>query len=155
MSITVVYKDFEDMVSQAKIIASMAGGFEGGQIAEQSTPIEAPAPSAPTVPSMPAPAVSATAAPTAVPTTAPTTPAASVVPSAAVPTPPAAGAVPTSAPTYTADDLARAAVTLMDAGRMADLQQLLGQFGVASLPELKQEQYGMFATALRGMGAPI
>ena len=63
--------------------------------------------------------------------------------------------VPTSTISYKMDDLAKAAMTLMDAGRQADLQQLLGTFGVASLPELPAEQYGNFATALRGMGAQI
>ena len=63
--------------------------------------------------------------------------------------------VPTSAPTYTPDDLARAAMTLMDSGRQQELIGLLQSFGVSSLPELKPEQYGPFATALRGMGAQI
>lgn len=64
-------------------------------------------------------------------------------------------AVPTTAQSYSADDLARAAMTLMDAGRMNDLQALLAQFGITSLPELPESQRGAFATALRGMGAKI
>ena len=64
-------------------------------------------------------------------------------------------AVPTSAPTYTLDDLARAAMSLMDSGRQIDLQQLLARFGVEALPLLPQQQYGAFATALREMGAQI
>ena len=67
----------------------------------------------------------------------------------------APAAVPTTTQTYSQDDLARAAVALMDAGRMNDLQALLSQFGVASLPELPESQRGAFATALRGMGAKI
>mgnify|MGYP006911652631 CR=1 FL=1 len=67
----------------------------------------------------------------------------------------APAAVPTTTQTYRQDDLARAAMTLMDAGRMNDLQALLAQFGVASLPELPESQRGAFATALRGMGAKI
>lgn len=63
--------------------------------------------------------------------------------------------VSTSAPTYTPDELARAAMTLMDSGRQQELIGLLQSFGVSSLPELKPEQYGPFATALRGMGAQI
>jgi len=63
--------------------------------------------------------------------------------------------VPTSTISYKLDDLAKAAMTLMDAGRQADLQQLLGSFRVASLPELPTEQYGAFATRLREMGAQI
>ncbi len=64
-------------------------------------------------------------------------------------------AVPTTTQTYSQDDLARAAMALMDAGRMNDLQALLSKFGVASLPELPESQRGAFATALRGMGAKI
>ena len=64
---------------------------------------------------------------------------------------------PKPVPTASAalDDLARAAGTLMDTGRQAELVSLLQQFGVASLPELPQAQYGAFATALRGLGAQI
>lgn len=46
-------------------------------------------------------------------------------------------------------------MTLMDSGRQADLQGLLKTFGVEALPALPKEQYGAFATALRGMGAQI
>ena len=56
---------------------------------------------------------------------------------------------------YTLDDLARAGMTLMDAGRQADLQGLLSRFGVEALPMLAPGQYGAFATALREMGAQI
>lgn len=68
---------------------------------------------------------------------------------------PAPQPVPTSTVSYTADDLARAAMTLMDAGKQPQLIQLLNSFGVDSLPALAPEQYGAFATALRGMGAQI
>lgn len=68
---------------------------------------------------------------------------------------PVQAAVPTSSTAYALDDLARAGMMLMDSGRQADLQQLLVQFGVTSLPELPKEQYGAFATALRGLGAQI
>ena len=53
------------------------------------------------------------------------------------------------------DDLARAGMGLMDAGRQNDLIQLLARFGVDTLPALPQDQYGAFATALREMGAKI
>ena len=95
-----------------------------------------------------------------------TVPTAGQMPSAApaVPTTPVqASAVPavpttsvqTSSVTYTPDDLARAAMALMDCGKQQDLIALLGQFGVVAIPELRPEQYGAFATALRGMGAQI
>lgn len=63
--------------------------------------------------------------------------------------------VQTTTPSYTMDDLAGAAVPLMESGRQADLLNLLSQFGVESLPALPKEQYGAFATALRGLGAKI
>lgn len=63
--------------------------------------------------------------------------------------------VATTAQTYTLDDLSRAAMPLMDNGKQDMLLNLIAQFGVASLPELPPEQYGAFATALRGMGAQI
>lgn len=63
--------------------------------------------------------------------------------------------VPTSAVTYTLDELARAAMSLMDSGKQPDLLQLLASFGVEALPALPPAQYGAFATALRGLGAQI
>ena len=72
----------------------------------------------------------------------------------AAPTAPAAP-VPTTQVSYKPDDLARAAMSLMDSGRQPDLISLLGQFGVVSIPDLRPEQYGAFATALRGLGAQI
>ena len=68
---------------------------------------------------------------------------------------PAAQQIPTTAPSYTLDELAKAAMTLMDTGRQAELQGLLGAFGVEALPALPKEQYGAFATALRERGAQI
>lgn len=73
----------------------------------------------------------------------------------AAPTAPTQTAVPTSQHEYTMDDLARAAMTVMDKGGMAQLQQLLAGYNCETLQQLPQEQYGSFATALRGMGAQI
>ena len=80
----------------------------------------------------------------------------SPVQTAPVQTTPGQPAVPTSTGAYTMDDLARAGMTLMDCGKQAELQKLLKEgFGVDALPQLPKEQYGAFATALRGMGAQI
>ena len=108
----------------------------------QQTPVQKmpTAPVAPTAPAAP-PAPAAPAAPTA--PVAPATPATPAAP------------VPTTQVSYKPDDLARAAMSLMDSGRQPDLIALLGQFGVVSIPDLRPEQYGAFATALRGMGAQI
>lgn len=117
--------------------------------APQADPVEQTAPTLPAqqpVPQPdPEPAVAA----------APQAPTPPVQPVPAAQTPPATPAVPTSQQTYTLDDLARAGMTLMDSGRQAELQGLLKQFGVEALPALPQEQYGAFATALRGLGAQI
>lgn len=84
------------------------------------------------------------------------TPAAPVQPAAPMaPAATQAPTVPVAARNYTADELARAAMMLMDAGKQTELVQLLQSFGVDSLPALAPEQYGAFATALRGMGAQI
>ena len=99
--------------------------------------------SQPTLPEQPAPTVSM----------APTAPAPQTAPP--VPTAPAPTGVPTAAVTYTADDLARAAMALMDSGRQIELINLLAQFGAASITELKPNQFGACATALRGLGAQI
>lgn len=78
------------------------------------------------------------------------------VPIAQVPKPPATQAAPTATtPGFTYDDLARAASSLMDAGKQQQLLDLLGQFHVPALTQLSKEQYGAFATALRQMGAQI
>lgn len=124
---------------------------------------ENPQADVPTVQSAPEapiqPPVPAVPAPQPIPTTpVPQIPAAPVpqIPAAPVQqTAPAPQPVPTSAKTYTTDELSRAAMGLMDAGRQNDLIGLLQQFGVRSLPDLPQEQYGAFATALRGLGAQI
>jgi hypothetical protein len=63
--------------------------------------------------------------------------------------------VQTTQQSYSKDDLAKAAMVLMDAGRQPELLNLLTQFGVNSLPEIPEVQYGAFATALRGLGAQI
>lgn len=68
---------------------------------------------------------------------------------------PAPAPVQTTAPAFKLDDLSSAAMQLMDKGMQAQLQQLLGQFGVEALPQLPADQYGNFATALRGLGAQI
>lgn len=67
----------------------------------------------------------------------------------------AQAAVPTSTATYTQDELQRAAVTLLDAGRQNDLVTMLNSFGVEAITMLPKERYGEFATALRQMGAQI
>lgn len=109
-------------------------------------PVAAPAPAAPVNPT-PAPVapVAAPAAPTApVPTEQPATPVAQ-----------APAAVPVTAPTYTLDQIARAGASLVDAGKMEQLLALLARYGVAAVTQLQPEQFGVFATELRALGAQI
>lgn len=68
---------------------------------------------------------------------------------------PAPAAVPTAAPQYTLDMLASAGSALIDAGKIDQLMQLLGKFGVASLTELPPESYGALACELRALGATL
>ena len=64
-------------------------------------------------------------------------------------------AVPTQQVTYTQEDLALAATQLVDAGKLAQIQELLAKFGIQALTHLPKEQYGAFAAELRNMGAKI
>lgn len=66
---------------------------------------------------------------------------------------PAPTVAPTEAPKYTLDDLAKAGAGLAQAGKMDALLALLTQFGVQAVTQIPPEQYGAFATALRGLGA--
>ena len=63
--------------------------------------------------------------------------------------------VPTQPQGYTQEQLSKAAVALMDSGKREGLINLLQQFGVNSLNELPEANYGHFATGLRGLGALI
>ena len=140
--ITVVYKDYEEMVEVARQI--LRGEAER---AEKASP-------APKSNSQKDSAETQGTFSTSVPygqQIAPHFPNANVSQQA----PAQAGQVATVPVTYSLDDLSSAAMTLMDKGMQVQLQQLLAGYGVASLPELPKEQYGNFATALRGMGAQI
>lgn len=92
----------------------------------------------------------------------PTVPMAEPAPTPVAPTPvaePVPQVAPAPAPTqtikYTVQQLAVAAMQLKDQGRIADLQGLLVQFGVASMVELKDDQLDAFAQALRGLGVTL
>lgn len=99
-----------------------------------SVPQDAPAPVAPVA--APAPASAAPAQ-----TVAPTNPA---------PTVPV-----TTAPTYTLDQIAKAGASLVDAGKMEQLLALLAKYGVQAVTQLQPDQYGVFATELRTLGAQL
>ena len=157
MDITITCKSYEELTQLAKTLIGGAGQarpeppVQGGAPAASMTPGVSVAPTAQTAPQI-------LPAQNTVPVASQTPPMVPALPTAPQ-TPPVAptqnAAVPTSTASYTQDDLAKAAITLMDSGRQAELQQLLQGFGVAYLPELPAARYGEFATALRTMGAPI
>lgn len=68
---------------------------------------------------------------------------------------PVTSTVPISAPQYTVEMLANAGTTLVDAGKMPELLQLLADFGVNAITDLKPETYGAVAGKLRALGAQI
>ena len=129
------YNEAEQLLPKVRqLFPQQLGGTQPPAAAQTTqTPVEAPQPAAE--------AATSPAAPTAAPAVS------QPMPQPAVPTAPA--------PACSRDDLAKACVSLMDAKRTDELRQLLSRFGVASLPQLPDEQIGAFATALRGMGAAI
>lgn len=134
--ITAEFKDFEEMMVFAKNLVSTVE-------TQDKPPVQQTAPVAP-------PPVQAQQM---TPVTPPPVQAQQVTP--VTPPPVQQAPVQTTTTSYTADDLARAAMTLMDSGRQGELISLLAQFGTDALTQLPPEQYGAFATALRGLGAPI
>ena len=114
-------------------------------------PVAAPVSPAPVNPT-PGPAPT-TAAPVAAPSPAPAPTAGQT--SAAPGNTPAPAVPVTGAPAYTLDQISRAGASLVDAGKMQQLLELLGRYGVQAVTQLKPEQYGAFATELRALGAQI
>ena len=68
---------------------------------------------------------------------------------------PAPGVPLAQPPKYTVDQIMAAGAMLMDAGKVNELMNLLHSFGVQAVMDLKPEQLGAFATALRELGAKI
>lgn len=137
--ITVVYKDFAEMLAVAR---ELLKGEEHAEVAQVSEAPEKPVAYGQQIaPHFPNANVDVAQANQ-------TAPVQSVQTAQSV-------SVPTSQHTYSMDELARAAMTLMDKGGMAELQQLLAGYGCETLQQLPPAQYGSFATALRGMGAQI
>ena len=159
--ITVTFDSFEDMrefaekfLGTEKAPVSLGGNVMPAQA--QNVPVTPTAQTAPVTTITPV----QTAPVTPVAQPAPVTPVTQSVPTTTVQTAPVTQTVPvTSVPTtertYSLDELANAAMTLMDKGMQNQLQELLASYGVEALPALPREMYGNFATALRGMGANI
>lgn len=104
----------------------------------------------------PAPVAPVAAPVTLAPVPPVTTPPATVVPTQTVaPTNPAPAVPVTTAPTYTLDQIAKAGASLVDAGKMEQLLALLAKYGVQAVTQLQPDQYGVFATELRTLGAQL
>lgn len=120
---------------------------------------DTPAPVAPVVaPVTPAPVPPVTTPPATVVPTQPTpAPVATPTPAPApvAPTNPAPAVPVTTAPTYTLDQIAKAGASLVDAGKMEQLLALLAKYGVQAVTQLQPDQYGVFATELRTLGAQL
>ena len=141
-----------DLVAAAQLLAKCTG------TAAPAVPT-APAP----VVAPPTPAVQATApVQLQYPATNPTTAAVPTIPSTISHSEPAAALAPNSvplaqAPTFTLAEISKAGADLIGAnpGLLPKVNELLAQYGIQTLDKLKPDQFGAFATALRGLGAKI
>lgn len=68
---------------------------------------------------------------------------------------PAQEAVPTETPAYTFEQIQVACANLAREGKRTELGNLIKKFGLASLPDLKEDQYNAFALKLREIGGTI
>lgn len=149
MKITVEAPDLA--ASILKLAEAIASGPDPSILTPDEPAPAAPVSPAPVTPTQtPAPAPAApVAAPSPAP--APTAGQTSAAPgNTPAPTVPVAGA-----PAYTLDQISRAGASLVDAGKMQQLLELLGRYGVQAVTQLQPEQYGAFATELRALGAQI
>ena len=142
VNVTIRIDRIDDLIKAAGMLA----GLQGDEASPAQKPCSAQIAQATQIPAQAMTGQASPAAPIAQP--------AQAAP-IAQPAQAAAPAVPTAERGYTLDELAGAAMTLMDRGMQEQLQELLAGYGVEALPMLPQEQYGSFATALRGMGAQI
>ena len=140
VKVTIVAPELSGAINN---LAAAIGG-KATQSAPVAQQMPTPAPTAPVTPQMPAPAPQ-TPTPMAAPT--PVTTAPTNYPAPNVPLAPP--------PQYTVDQIMAAGATLMDAGKVNELMNLLHSFGVQAVMDLKPEQLGAFATAMRELGAKI
>ena len=61
----------------------------------------------------------------------------------------------TASQQYTLAELQRAVMPLFDAGRMAELQQVLTKYGAQDLTKVPADQYGALAADFRALGARL
>ena len=153
VKVTIVAPELSGAINN---LAAAIGG-KATQSAPVAQQMPTPAPTAPVTPQMPAPAPTAPVTPQ-MPAPAPQmpTPMAAPTPVTNAPTNYPAPNVPLAPPPqYTVDQIMAAGATLMDAGKVNELMNLLHSFGVQAVMDLKPEQLGAFATAMRELGAKI
>ncbi len=131
------------MLSAAMSAAVKVNVQESMPQSPEAAPVQAPIPQAPPAPFPPFAPIQTVPEPVA--TAAPAIP---------FPTPPPTVA-PTAAVNYTISQLSVAAMQLKDQGRIADLQGLLGRYGVQAMTQLQPDQLPAFAMSLIGMGVKI
>ena len=68
---------------------------------------------------------------------------------------PAQEVVPTETPAYTFEQIQVACANLAREGKRTELGNLIKEFGLASLPDLNENQYNAFALKLREIGGTI
>lgn len=68
---------------------------------------------------------------------------------------PAQESVPTETPAYTFEQIQVACANLAREGKRTELGNLIKEFGLASLPDLQEDQYNAFALKLREIGGTI
>ena len=135
----------------AEAINNLAAAIGSAKQIQQAAPAQIPAP-------VPKPAPTDVTVTVNPPFAQPGVP---VAPAQHVPSAPAPGNVPVpnvplaEPPKYTVDQIMAAGATLMDAGKVNELINLLHSFGVQAVMDLKPEQLGAFATAMRELGAKI
>ena len=154
-----------ELVGALNNLAAAIGGAkltpQQGAVAAPQQPVTNPQPAAPASTPAPAPMPSPTPAPAPMPAPAPATPAQpNPLPSPGpvaqtTPNYPAPNVPLAQPPQYTIDQIMAAGATLMDAGKVNELRNLLMSFGANAVMDLKPEQLGAFATGLRELGAKI
>ena len=70
------------------------------------------------------------------------------------PVSPTVPTAPTTEITYTRDELIKAAMPLIDT-RLSDLQALMSKYGIATINDLQESQFGAFAADIRALGGAI
>lgn len=78
-----------------------------------------------------------------------------IIPKAETKIEPVQEAVPTENPAYTFEQIQVACANLARDGKRAELGKLIGDFGLTSLVDLKEDQYNSFALKLREIGGTI